>query len=128
MKISVWTVLCLLAVLLHSGQARAQYTTHKVAHYGATVFSSGDEASIDLFDARGKQVGILIFMPVTAAALPPATQDSAGVIRLYYVRARYLEAVDMLRNEAPVYLRNWHGAGNNSHLSTSPDEPVGEAE
>ena len=107
----------------------AQYMSIDIVDYQYAQFSSSDEASVDLYGTRGKLFGILIFLPVDKPGdLPAAAQGSDGVIRLYYKRERLHEVIDQLRNETPLELNYWIGAGgNNSHIRTMR-EPVGEGE
>ena len=73
-------------------------------------------------------MGILIFTPLTAEQLPSASMDSRGLVRLWYTIESLPYVVDLLRNESPISLSYWHGAGNNSHIGTSKRETVGEGE
>ncbi len=116
-----------LAMLMNSAMA-ADYETHKIETYNYAQFSSTGKSSIDLYDYDNNQVGILIFLPVEAAALPHAYQDSQGLSRLYYPSSSLASVVDLLRNESPIVLRFWNGSGNNSHIGTAKRELVGEGE
>jgi len=118
----------LLALTLAAFAANAQYTTRDVTHYQYNAFSTADEASIDLYDGR-KKVGIAVFLPLPANQLPnPSLSSSDNLIRLYYPIERLRDIVDLVRNESPIVMRYWSGAGNNSHIGVRWTEPVGEAE
>jgi hypothetical protein len=106
----------------------AQYSTYTVSSYSYAQFGTSDTASIDLYDSRNKQVGILIFMPVSADQLPLSSQDINGLVRLYYTIESLASVVDLLRNESPIRLRYWHGVADNSHIGTYKKERVGEGE
>lgn len=71
-------------------------------------------------------IGYVYFKDDTQA-LAAAQQFANGRYGLYYRRSVLLELVDMLRNEAPVYL-HWIPEGtNNTRISTTA-ELVGEEE
>jgi len=112
-----------------SAPVHAQYMSIDIVDYQYAQFSSSDEASVDLYGTRGQLFGILIFLPVDKPGdLPAAAQGIDGVIRLYYKRERLQGVIDQLRNETPLVLNYWIGAGgNNSHIGTMR-EPVGEGE
>jgi hypothetical protein len=118
------TILCLLCF----GVANAQYKSYKVATYSYAQFSTSGDSSIDLYDINRKKIGILIFLPLNATQLPDASQDSAGLVRLYYTDSQLQSVVDLLRNESPIILRYWMGSGNNSHIGTASREIIGEGE
>ena len=94
-----------------------------VARYSYHLFSSrtDDEVMIYLYDANTDVVGHVCFAP-DDQPLPPAV-ESRGIVELYFPRSRFLEVIDMLRNEGPIELR-WAGPLD-SCLSTAA-EPVGE--
>ncbi len=118
-----------LIALIHSSDAQSQYTTRHIAYYQYSTFSSSDEAAIDLFDNRGNQIGIAVFLPLSPASLPAATLSANdGLVRLYYPTERLHDTIDLLRNESPLVIRYWHGIENNSHIGTYKPEPIGEAE
>jgi len=72
----------------------------------------------------GKSLGQLIFKP-NGSPLPPDT-ISAGQVNLYYHLDDYAHAIDLLRNENPMYLLySGTGTGFENGIKTTP-EPVGE--
>ena len=74
----------------------------------------------------GKFIGQLIFKP-NGAALPPDAQVGAQV-NLYYHLNDYANAIDLLRNESPMYLLfSGTGGGNENGIKTT-QEAVGEGE
>jgi len=74
----------------------------------------------------GKFIGQLIFKP-NGSALPPDGQ-SGGQANLYYHLDHFQNALDMLRNEKPMYLLyTGAGAGFENGIKTTP-ESVGEGE
>lgn len=73
--------------------------------------------------SAGKFIGQLIFRPDSSTL--PADNSSSG-INLYYHLADFMNALDLLRNERPVYLL-WSAATSENGIKTTP-EPVGEAE
>jgi hypothetical protein len=74
----------------------------------------------------GKYIGQLIFKP-NGTALPQDTM-SGGQVNLYYHLDDYANAIDLLRNEKPMYLLfSGSGTGFENGIKTTP-EAVGEAE
>jgi len=74
----------------------------------------------------GRFIGQLIFRP-NGAQLPPDGMTGAQV-NLYYHLDNYAHVIDLLRNEAPVYLHySGSGGGNENGVKTSA-ELVGEGE
>ncbi len=103
------------------------YKTVEIKDYRLAMFSSGEGAAkISLFDSAGKNFATAYVRP-DSETLPQAYEDPSGMFRLYFQLSRLGELVDMLRNEAPVYVHFWTKTGNNSHIATQR-EPVGEAE
>ena len=96
-----------------------------VTRYTYHLFSSrpDDDGMIYLYDANADVVGHVCFVP-DDQPLPPAA-ESRGIVALYFPRSRFLDVIDMLRNEGPIELR-W-GGPLDSCLSTAL-EPVGEGE
>lgn len=126
MKLQRLLLICA-ATFFVSALASAQYLTHSVSSYLPSQFSTGGEASINLYDGRDK-VAILLFLPVAAEDLPAAYVGSSdGVIRLFYTADRYSDLVDMLRNSSGITVRHWVGTQgpNNSHVSTTAHQAVG---
>jgi len=75
--------------------------------------------------AGGKFIGQLIFYP-DGAVLPP--DSMSGGANLQYHLADYANAIDLLRNEKPMYLLySGSGPGFENGIKTTP-EAVGEAE
>ncbi len=119
----------ILVLLLNIGTVFAgQYTTHTISSYRYDQFSTSGESSVDLYDSMRRLKGILIFLPLEASQLPNASKDSRGLIRLYYTTDSLKNVVDLLRNENPIVLRYWDGAGDNSHIGTYFREITGEGE
>lgn len=103
------------------------YTTVEIKSYRLALFSSSESgAKISLDGADGLNFATLFVRP-DSETLPAACLDPDGKYRLYFKRSGLRDLVDMLRNEKPVYLHFWTGAGDNSHIATGR-EPVGEAE
>ena len=76
--------------------------------------------------AGGKYIGQLIFKPNGSAL--PADNTSSGQVNLYYHLDDYQNAIDLLRNEAPVYLLfSGSGGGFENGIKTT-EEVVGEGE
>lgn len=74
----------------------------------------------------GKSLGQLIFKPNGAAL--PADSISGGQVNLYYHLDDYENALDLLRNESPVYLLySGSGSGFENGIKTT-QEVVGEGE
>jgi hypothetical protein len=73
--------------------------------------------------SAGKFIGQLIFKPNDSTL--PADNNTSGV-NLYYHLVDYKKALDLLRNEKPVYLL-WSGATSENGIKTTA-EPVGENE
>jgi hypothetical protein len=71
-------------------------------------------------------IGQLIFKP-NGSALPPDGM-SGGQVNLYYHLDDFEKAIDLLRNEKPMYLLySGSGGGFENGIKTTP-EPVGEGE
>ncbi len=103
------------------------YTTIEIKGYRGAMFSSAENPSkISLYDAQNKNFASAYIRP-ESETLPQAYQDSSGRYRLYFHRPRFSELIDLLRNEKPMYVHFWEGAGNNTHIATTR-EPVGEEE
>lgn len=74
----------------------------------------------------GKSIGQLIFKP-NGSALPPDTMSGTQV-NLYYHLDDYQNAIDLLKNETPMYLLySGSGLGIENGIKTS-QEVVGEGE
>jgi hypothetical protein len=74
----------------------------------------------------GKPIGQLIFKP-NGSALPADTM-SGGQVNLYYHLDDYQNAIDLLRNEGPMYLLySGSGGGFENGIKTT-EEVVGEGE
>lgn len=74
----------------------------------------------------GKFIGQLIFKPNGSAL--PADGMSGGQVNLHYHLDDFQNAIDLLRNEKPMYLLySGSGGGNENGIKTTP-EPVGEGE
>lgn len=74
----------------------------------------------------GKYIGQLIFKP-DGSALPSDTM-SGGQVNLYYHLEDFENAIDLLRNEKPMYLLySGSGTGFENGIKTT-QEPVGEGE
>jgi hypothetical protein len=74
----------------------------------------------------GEFIGQLIFKP-NGATLPPDT-NATGQVALYYHLDDFQNAIDLLRNEKPIYLYyNGSGGGFENGIKTMV-EKVGEGE
>jgi len=74
----------------------------------------------------GRYIGQLIFRP-NGSALPPDNL-AGGQVNLNYHLDDYQNAIDLLRNEAPMYLLyNGSGGGFENGIKTT-EEVVGEGE
>ncbi len=75
----------------------------------------------------GKFIGQLIFY-ANGSALPPDTMTGGGGVNLYFHLDDFQNAIDMLRNEKPMYLL-YSGSGPSfeNGIKTTP-ESVGEGE
>ena len=74
----------------------------------------------------GKFIGQLLFKP-NGTVFPPDT-SSGGQTNLYYHLDDFQNALDLLRNEKPIYLLwNGSGGGNENGIKTTPEQ-VGEGE
>jgi hypothetical protein len=75
---------------------------------------------------NGRFIGQLHFLP-NGATLPPDT-IAGGQVQLYYHLDDFHNALDLLRNESPMYLvYNGSGGGFENGIQTT-EEPVGEGE
>jgi len=76
--------------------------------------------------AGGKPIGQLVFMPNGSTL--PTDRMSGGEVNLYYHLDHYQNAIDLLRNENPMYLLyGGPGPGNENGIRTTEEE-VGEGE
>ncbi len=74
----------------------------------------------------GKPIGQLIFKP-NGSSLPPDSMTN-GQVNLYYHLDDYQNAIDLLRNESPMYLLySGSGGGFENGIKTT-QEAVGEGE
>jgi hypothetical protein len=74
----------------------------------------------------GKYIGQLIFKP-NGSTLPP-DKEAGGQVNLYYHLDDFQNALDLLRNERPMYLLySGSGAGYENGIKTTQEE-VGEGE
>lgn len=96
--------------------------TKKIAKYTVQYASNRFSPRIWLYDSNGKGIGQLVFRP-NGTTLPGDSSSS-----LYYHLDDFQNAIDLLRNEGPVYWSfNGTGPGNENAIRTSK-EPVGEGE
>ena len=73
-----------------------------------------------------KNIGQLVFKP-NGSALPPDNMVN-GQVNLYYHLDDFQNAIDLLRNESPMYLLySGSGGGFENGIKTTP-EAVGEGE
>ena len=76
--------------------------------------------------SAGVFIGQMIFMP-NGSQLPPDASTN-GQVNLYYRLDDFQNAIDLLRNEKPIYLYfNGAGGGNENGIKTMA-EKVGEGE
>lgn len=74
----------------------------------------------------GKYIGQLIFKP-NGSTLPPDA-IARGQVNLYYHLDDFQNAIDLLRNESPLYLLySGSGSGFENGIKTT-QEPIGEGE
>jgi len=74
----------------------------------------------------GNFIGQLIFRPNGSAL--PVDSMSGGQVNLFYHLEDYHNAIDLLRNEAPMFLLfSGSGSGFENGIKTT-EEPVGEGE
>ncbi len=73
-----------------------------------------------------KNLGQLIFMP--NGSVLPQDHMANGQVNLYYYLDDFQNAIDLLRNESPMYLLySGSGGGFENGINTT-EEPVGEGE
>ncbi len=100
-------------------------TITKIDSY-EVIYSANSFAPRIALKSGTKPVGQLVFKP-NGVALPPDSMAS-GLVNLYYHLADYQNAVDLLRNEAPMYLWfNGAGGGFENGIKTT-EEAVGDGE
>ena len=100
-------------------------TVTMIDQYHVLYSSNKNEPRIGLIHA-GQYIGQLIFKPNTTAL--PVDTNINNFVNLYYHLDDFHNALDLLRNEKPMYLWfNGSGAGYENGIQTSP-EPVGEGE
>ena len=99
--------------------------TTKIDEY-EVMYSANTFAPRIWLKAGGKYIGQLSFRPNGAAL--PADGMISGQINLNYHLDDFQNAIDLLRNEQPMYLvYSGSGGGNENGIKTTP-EPVGEGE
>ena len=77
----------------------------------------------------GQVRATLWFHRDSAASVPPNGSFSSGKVTEYYARfrqAEYRDAIDLLRNEKPVFFQ-WNDTTSGAFLATG-SEPIGEGE
>jgi hypothetical protein len=94
----------------------------KIDEYYVTYSSNKYPPRIWLKSA-GKIIGQLIFKP---DGLDLPADSNANMVNLYYHLADFQNAIDLLRNEKPLYLL-WVDSNSENGLRTVA-EPVGESE
>jgi hypothetical protein len=88
------------------------------------MYSANSFVPVIWLKNSGKFIGQLTFRP-NGSSLPPDGM-SGGSVYLYYHLADFQNAVDLLRNEKPMYLLyNGSGGAFENGIKTTP-EPVGE--
>ena len=130
-KLQLIALLLLPGLLFTFNYAQAAvYITSTITEYRYHQFSSSGNSNIQLYNWKGKKVGLLIFYPKDGYGydLPAASRDGNGLVRLYYWSESYASVIDLLRNEAPIKLNYWTGSETNSYIGTGSPEPVGEGE
>lgn len=70
-----------------------------IVRSGAPSNTNYHENLISLYDANAKHIANLRFTDV----IPPGKSGAGGYTTVIFPRNQYLAAVDMLRNENPVY-------------------------
>lgn len=103
------------------------YSSTEIDGYQLAVFpQTGTPAKINLYS--GNSIFAVVFLRPEQEALQKAYLDTeGGYQRIYYHRYVLPELIDLLRNEKPVYVHFWEGAGDNTHIASGA-EPVGEGE
>ena len=102
----------------------------EIHKYSVQHFAGGTEAytlraRIDLYDENNKHIGYIRFHK-NVESMPAHDRKTSTLIVCDYPAAHYLEVLDVLRNERPLYLifseRRQLGSIATSH------EPIGEDE
>ncbi len=73
----------------------------------------------------GKYIGQLIFLP-NGSVLPPDSM-ARGQVNLYYHLDDFQNAIDLLRNEGPMYLL-YSGSSSGENGIKTTQEPIAEGE
>jgi hypothetical protein len=98
----------------------------KIESYEVMYSANSFVPRIWLLGAGNTSIGTLMFMP-DGTDLPPDNMLNGHVV-LYYHLANFQHALDLLRNEAPMYLLyNGTGGGFENGIKTT-EENVGEGE
>lgn len=92
-------------------------------HGGPSGAGEAIRAQIHLFDDKNKMVGAIDFFD---AGIELPADKHTDIIRMALHADQLHSVVDVLRNEAPIYLE-WQERLQNAYLGTS-QEPVGEGE
>lgn len=95
---------------------------YHIMFYGGPEGHQNNRVLISLYDKCGNTVGRIRFCD-PEIPLEPDTENS-GVVELYMPSSMFLNVVDTLRNEKPIYL---YFVDDRGFLTTSK-EPVGEGE
>lgn len=95
---------------------------YHILFYGSPAGYQTNRAQISLFDVNDRTAAYLRFND--PGMFFESDYESGGIIRMHLPSAMFENVLDVLRNEAPVYIYFAQGRG---FLSTSK-EPVGEAE
>ena len=93
-----------------------------IVYGGASGIDTNHRATVLLFDDDSKCVGSIKFFDQGTSLRED--YEKHGTIRMFLSSDMFLNIVDVLRNEKPVYI---HGVPGEYYLSTDK-EPVGEAE
>ena len=90
--------------------------------YGSQAGYMGARGQIMCFDNTGKLKGLVRF--IDPGKTFPSDSEAGGKVKMHVPSDQFQNAMDILRNEKPVYI---YFAQNRGFLSTSK-EPVGEEE
>jgi len=105
-------------------------TNIEIGRYSVCINGSGglkERARIILYDTDLQTIGTIIFLKdPDEAKSKDDNQTSTGFISVFQFEDQFLNTIDVLRNEKPVYLGyspNWK-----TGYITTGQEPVGEGE
>jgi hypothetical protein len=109
------------------GQNPSYTVTHYIVYFlGTPGWPDGTVVQLRLATTVGGTTAGYVRFHQEGSVIPNDSANSTGAIYMHLPIARYVEVMDLLRNESPIYF-SYSSQGQRAMLATS-SEPVGEGE